>query len=145
MSVTAAIDIPARFVLDYPPFIPGIIAAWSLTLLFAVDIVLSLHQDGWFGQRRSLCSFSSSTLRYSIVWLVIDLIAALPYGVLPIPTVFQLLRLLKLVGVIRRMWKWQHSELNNPIVVRIFFWLSISVHWIACGWLAYEWSKTPRA
>jgi voltage-gated potassium channel len=47
--------------------------------------------------------------------------------------------LLKLARVAERMWHWQRAEFHNPNVIRLalfFFWLALSTHWIAIGWLA---------
>jgi len=47
--------------------------------------------------------------------------------------------LLKLGRVGQQIHRWHRGELENPNLVRLFlflFWMALSLHWIACGWLA---------
>lgn len=137
-AVVAAIDIPARLVLDYQAMVRLTRLDWALTIIFSADLLLHLHRAGWMGSR-----FSPNTSKppptYAGQWFVVDLCAAIPFAAFSAPPLLQLLRLLKLARVAERMWRWRRAEFQNPNVIRFvlfFFWLALSGHWIACGWLA---------
>ncbi|MBI4454301.1 MAG: cyclic nucleotide-binding domain-containing protein [Acidobacteria bacterium] len=135
-AVVAAIDIPARLVLDYETLTRVTRPDWALTIIFVADILLNLRRAGRTGKRSSADTSESG---YPWQWFAIDLGAAIPFAAFSAPPLLQLLRLLKLGRVAQRMRHWQRAELHNPNIVRLalfFFWLALSLHWLACGWLA---------
>lgn len=137
-AIVAAIDIPAGLVLDYQTMAWENGLEWGLTLIFFADMLRYLHRTGW---RRGQSSPGSSkpALTYRWWWFAVDLCAAIPFAAFSASPPLQLLRLLKLARVAELMWRWQRAEFQNPSVVRLalfFFWLALTAHWIACGWLA---------
>lgn len=136
-AVAAAIDIPARLVLEHYTVAWENRLEWALTLLFMADLFRHLNRSGQRKQPATL-GRSKQGLSYGW-WLAIDLCAAIPFTALSASSPLQLLRLLKLARVAELMRRWQHAAFQNPNVVRFvlfFFWLGLSAHWIACGWLA---------
>ena len=96
------------------------------------------------------------TIAPNIGWRLVDLVAVLPFRVLPGGALFELLRLLKLARMAQLMGRWQHQAVQNAQILRLVFfvcWLFIIAHWLACGWLAIggidmeadEFSKYLRA
>jgi hypothetical protein len=92
----------------------------------------------------------------NIGWRMVDLVAVLPFRVLPGGALFELLRLLKLARMAQLMRRWRHQAVQNAQILRLVFfvcWLFIIAHWLACGWLAIggidmeadEFSKYLRA
>ncbi|MBI2361398.1 MAG: cyclic nucleotide-binding domain-containing protein [Deltaproteobacteria bacterium] len=137
-AVVAAIDIPARLALDYRATARATPLDWALTIIFLADMLRHLHRAGWMGAR-SLPGTWKPARRYAGWWFVIDLSAAIPVAAFSAPPLLQLLRLLKLGRIAERMWHWRRAEFQNPNIIRLaffFFWLALSTHWIACGWLA---------
>ena len=136
--VVAAIDLPLRLVLHYraTALVPRL--DWGLTIIFLADMLLHLHRAGWIG-RRSSPGTSKPAPTYAGWWFVVDLCAAIPFAAFSASSLLQLLRLLKLARVAELMWRWRRPEFQNPTVIRLaffFFWLALSAHWIASGWLA---------
>ena len=137
-AVVAAIEIPVRLALDYQAMARVTLLDWALTIIFLADMLLHLRRTGWMG-RQSSPGTSKPAPTYAGWWFVIDLCAAIPFAAFSAPRLLQLLRLLKLARVAERMWHWQRAEFHNPNVIRLalfFFWLALSTHWIAIGWLA---------
>ena len=137
-AVVAAISIPARLVLNYQAMVRMTRLDWALTIIFSADMLLHLHRSGWLGSRSSPGT-SKPAPTHAWQWFVIDLCAAIPFAAFSAPPFLQLLRALKVARVAEGMWRWRGVEFQNPTVIRLvlfFFWLALSAHWIACGWLA---------
>ena len=137
-AVVAAISIPVRLVLNYQAMVRMTRLDWALTIIFSADMLLRLHRSGWLGSRSSPGT-SKPAPPYAWQWFVIDLCAAIPFAAFSAPSFLQLLRALKVARVAEGMWRWRGVEFQNPTVIRLalfFFWLALSAHWIACGWLA---------
>lgn len=76
---------------------------------------------------------------YRIPWLAVDVLAALPITLLIDAPLFHLFRLIKLARVAQFMRHWRRRALQKGNILRLIFfgyWLVLSTHWIACGWLA---------
>jgi len=72
-------------------------------------------------------------------WLIVDIAAAIPLAsLLDIPAI-RLLRILKFGRVAQDLGRWQRREIrfNHALRLVIFaYGLSISAHWLTCGWIA---------
>lgn len=135
LATYAAIEIPLRTVLDYNP--PALIASlnWLVTIVFIGDIYVRFKVPSIYHGRIEK--------RYPKGWLVVDFIAAVPFELLPGTSSFMgFLRLLKVLKVFRTVsfrFVWLNHINSNPIIVRLSFFayfLTLSAHWISCGWLA---------
>jgi len=124
-SILAAFAIPVRLVLD--PAAQGLSlgADAALTLLFGADLVFRFRRQG-------------GADRFRWGWVVADLLAALPLArALGLPAL-GLLRLVKLSCVFSTLRNWRRRTVIHPTAVRLgffVFWLSLSAHWLACGWI----------
>lgn len=130
-----AIEAPAHLVLKYNP--PGgAIAYWFSTMLLCADVFVQSKRPG---QRwgRPLTGSSQRTVRKW--WIAVDLMGAIPFRVLPGGALLELLRMVKLARVVQLMHRWrQHAFQNTAMLMLAFFafWLFLTAHWLACGWLA---------
>ena len=157
-TIFAAIEIPLRLALSYR--VEGWLCYldWTITALFTVDIVLNFRTP-IVKAREVLTSRREIAREYLKTWFVIDFLAAIPFdllvaGALPATSLtFRVLRLLRLTRVFRLvhlaalMRKWQHSQIFNPSVLRLgffLFWVMMFAHWIACGWLALGGAEMSR-
>jgi voltage-gated potassium channel len=149
-----AIEVPAHFVLEYNIFARPVVY-WLVTLVLCVDAFVQ-----WYRIAPRLVSPAESSLRSTMAprmgWLIVDLVAVIPFRALPGGAVFELLRLLKLARIAQLMRRWQRHAVQNAHILRLVFfvcWLLITAHWLACGWLAIggidmeadEFSKYLRA
>lgn len=137
-TVVAAIDIPARLVLDPETLTRMGRLDWLYTLVFAADFIVGLVRSRRSRTEARRVSWEEAP-GYPWHWFVTDLAAAIPFAALSAPPLLQLLRLLKLARIAEQMSRRQRAELHNPTIVRLvwfFFWVSLGLHWLACGWLA---------
>ena len=136
-AIVAATHIPAQLVLGYESLYRFPLFDWLLTVVFAVDMLLHLVRATKIGER-SLPGKSKLTGMASWRWFLVDLCAAVPFAAFSSSPLFHLFRLAKMARLAERMGRWQQPESRHPTVVRLAlfsFWLVLSAHWIACGWL----------
>lgn len=124
-TTVAAIEIPLRLVIFFPPGAPLAVADWLISILFITDLILRLRGIDARGE--------GALIR------VFDLLAALPVQFLGPVHPFHLVRLSKLFRVGLGMRRLRQRTIGNASGLRLLFfvyWLALSAHWIACGWLA---------
>ena len=98
----------------------------AVTVMLVADVVVR-----WGGSR----SFTARNWR----WLFVDVVAAVPFGILFGPTPLELLRLMKLARVMSVMalwWRQNTPRWNTFRLVYSSIWIAFVVHWLSCGWLA---------
>lgn len=124
-SATAlAVGVPLHLVQG--GFRMGMFLDIAVTILLVADVVVR-----WGGSR----SFTARRWR----WLFVDLMAAVPFGIVFGPTPLALLRLLKLTRVVSVMalwWRQNTSRWNTFRLLYSGYWIALVVHWLACGWMA---------
>jgi voltage-gated potassium channel len=132
-----AIEVPEHYVLEYNVTAHPVVY-WLVTLVLCVDVFVQ-----WYRMVPQLVSPAENSRRWVIApdigWLIVDLMAAIPFRVLPGGELFELLRLLKLARIAQFMRRWQRQAVQNAQILRLVFfvcWLFITAHWLACGWLA---------
>ncbi len=131
IAVLCAVIVPLWLVLDVPRFY-GVGAELVITLLFVADIVVRIRAGGYRGGSKPM-------RRYQSGGFLVDILAALPLVLISGPSVWQLLRVLKLyrVGGFLRTWRRTHIGNTNALSLAYFvFWLTVLAHWITCGWMA---------
>lgn len=152
-TVFASVEIPLRLTLNYP--VPGWLYAldWAITVMFTADIVVNFLVPVTVGRRR-LTERSEIAHNYLRGWFFVDLLAAVPFDLIAHAVGFTvgdetlfILRSLRLVRILRLarlasvMAKWQSSQIVNPSVLRLgffIFWVLMLAHWVACGWLGLD-------
>src|SRR5262249_41072531 len=149
-----AIEVPAHFVLEYDIF-DNPVVYWFITLVLCVDVFVQRYR-----MVPQLVTPVENSRRWALAsnigWLMVDLVAVLPFRILPGGALFELLRLLKLARIAQLMRRWRHQSVQHAQILRLVFfvcWLFIIAHWLACGWLAIggidmeadEFSKYLRA
>jgi voltage-gated potassium channel len=117
----AALIVPTTLLLS-PPMADFSIFDALLTFVFLADVVVRVRQ----GER-------------SPMWVALDVVAAIPFGVATSASAFQLLRLLKSARALQLMANIWRRNLHKSLTLRLIFfqyWLVLLTHWFACGWLA---------
>jgi voltage-gated potassium channel len=127
LAVTLAFVVPVHLVSPGP--VHTLPHAWNalITLLFSADVGIRLRR-----RQRGIESSPHSSWR----WIGLDVLAALPLGL--INPWAALLRLTKLVRVVSFLRALRRSVMVHPTGLRLAtfsLWLTISAHWLACGWL----------
>lgn len=149
-TVFAALEIPLRLSLGYVVTQDMQRIDMLLTLIFALDIFLRFN-TAIMVERKEVTDRRAVAWHYMSGWFVVDLLATIPFDLLVgsmVPatgTMFHVLRALRVLRVLRlaRLARTMHdSKLHlfmHPSLVRLvffLFWVAVSAHWIACGWLA---------
>jgi voltage-gated potassium channel len=122
-----AIIAPLRIVLgdDLIPRSP--LLDLLLTILFVADIAVNAGESKRTG------------LPYGKFLLSADILAAIPFYLIPGCSWLLVLRLFKLARVAKAMGAWRQQHLHRWNALRLVYfvyWLAIAVHWLGTGWLA---------
>ena len=107
-----------------------------LTILFGLDIVFSRNR---IKNDQSIQLFEVNILRsYYRRWLILDIIAAIPFALfLPYP-ILEYVRFFKLVKVAYLAFILGRTHLhltNTLLVVQVVYWTMLLAHWLSCGWI----------
>lgn len=144
LSVTyVAVEIPLRLVLGYVPSMSMITLEGAITLILGLDVFMQWYRPESVG--RLALSPSSRAASGRVTWCGIDLLAAIPFKFLSSATILPLVHLVKLARVAQRMRQWRHHAVQHANVLRLAFfvyWLLLTAHWLACGWLALDGNTT---
>jgi hypothetical protein len=134
----AGIYIPLNLIFDLSEF------SWlnGVYTVVAIVFVIDVFVDSWrYRQLRSeeIPFEARVTFRQFLPWLLVDIIAAIPYVWLFGGGPIQLIKLIKLLRIGQFMNKVTQREVKLSQVLSIiffFFWLIQLAHWLSCGWLA---------
>lgn len=137
-TTLAALVLPVRVVFGAPT--SGVLVSldWATTALLALDVVHRIVLERRAARTAGNVAESGSRARGRVM-LLVDILAAVPLHAVPIPPQFQLIRLVKLARVTEMLRHWRDRTMKHLGLLRLvvfFYWLSLSVHWIACGWLS---------
>ena len=122
-----AIIAPLRIVLGDDLIPRAALLDLLLTLLFVADIAVNAGDSKRTG------------LPYGRFLLFADILAAIPFYLIPGCSWLLVLRLFKLARVAKAMGAWRQQHLHRWNALRLVYfvyWLAIAVHWLATGWLA---------
>lgn len=137
-ATATALSIPVRIVLD----------AWDEDVILYLDTFISVvyvvDMGVRYRQAKRPAPVLSGRMRrsqgYTIGGMVLDGLAAFPfYTLFPVTPWLMLFRLLKLVRVAEFMRHWRQGQVRYASVLSLAFfiyWLSLSAHWMTCGWVA---------
>ncbi len=109
----------------------------AVTIIFIIDFLYSLNHEIKINNNYSFQK-KYGILNHSKKWLIIDFISSIPIGLIFPGSVFQLIRLVKLIKVTHYMIQWRQRKMqySNIFSLAFFaFWIAHSAHWISCGWL----------
>jgi len=126
-ATAAAVDSPLRVVFGRDAFSHFFLFDLLITLLFTADIAYHF----WSARK--------SHIPYGKIFLVVDILAALPLQIAFGWTPLALVRIFKLARVAEAMsiWRQHHIHLWNTLrLVYFVYWLALSVHWLSAGWLS---------
>ncbi|MBI4640076.1 MAG: hypothetical protein HY731_05245, partial [Candidatus Tectomicrobia bacterium] len=132
-----AVERPARFVLGYDVHAGLASADWVITSVLFVDMLLHMRHPVSISKVTPRSPAAGASSR--VWWFMIDLLAAIPFRIFPGTMLLQLLQVVKLARVAQFMRQWQQNEVQNVNILRLgffAFWLLLTAHWLACGWLA---------
>lgn len=134
----AAVEIPLRYVLEYEAGWLLWSLDWLLIAILCSDVFIRWRLLG-HDAGRFLAYRAPQRRFWSWLWFGLDIVTAFPFLRLFSLSVWPLLHLLKLARVAQRMRRWRHHEVQHANILRLIFfiyWLLLTSHWLACGWIA---------
>ena len=148
-TLAVALTTPLEVVFDFAGGGWWILFALVIAAPLAVDVVKRMARPMRVGDHL-VTDPASIRKRYLRTWFVVDLLAAVPFGVLAasaggafsaVLSVLALTRVLRLGRLVLVQRHWRARTSLNPAVLRLSFlllWIAILSHWVACGWIALD-------
>ena len=136
-ATASALIIPAGLILPITgeTFLTAV--TWFITVVYVIDI--GVRYQAAQRPAPALAGRVRRSRGYSLGGIVIDVLAAFPVYFFMGTSPLVLLRLLKLIRVAEFMRRWRGRQVRYSNMLRLAFfiyWLSLSAHWITCGWAA---------
>lgn len=145
VTILGALIIPVSVVFKPASFTLLIFVNWLIALTFIADIVIQFN-TGFMFQGKFVTDRNLVARRYLRSWFTIDLIAAIPIGIILIALrtphdslahLFRLIILIKMLHMGKTMQKLGGVNVN-PAILRLFllvFWFLLAAHIVACLWI----------
>jgi hypothetical protein len=132
----AAVEIPGRFVLVLDSSMVPL--DWAITVILLLDILARFRRPIRL-QGKMVSAPEQIAAYYTRRWFWVDALAALPWHILTGVPLLQFMQLIKLARVAILLQQWRQSNMQHAQVLRLgtfVYWLLLTAHWLACGWLA---------
>jgi len=151
-TIFVAIAMPLRVVFDSLDVGWMTVGSTVAALLFGADVVMRFSRPIVVGGR-PVSEPSVVRRHYLRTWFLVDLMAAIPFDVIAAASglaegsagqalrLLSLLRVLRVARILILQREWRVRTSFNPALLRLaffFFWIVVSSHWIACGWIALD-------
>ena len=145
VTVLGAIVIPLSVIFDFSSSAAAAALLWVIPTVFIADILVQFN-TGFYRMGKTVTRRSSIAVRYLKGWFALDLLAALPLGLIigalvPGPgTVLLLISLnplLKLIHSGTTLYRIGGTRINPAILrlVLLVFWILLVAHMVSCGWI----------
>ena len=129
MTVTfTALFLPLYIVFDlhtYDSFF-FLVMNWITTVIFVADILINIYKSNK-AKAENIFDATESLPEYLKGWFIVDLLAALPFGLIFSGSFFLLFRLLKLLRVGYFMHQWRQREVKHTNILALVFF----IYWIS--------------
>jgi voltage-gated potassium channel len=145
VTVLGAIVIPLSLVFDLSSSPAAASVLWIIPAVFVADILVQFN-TAFYRLGKTVTRRSSIALRYLKSWFVLDLLAALPLGLIinsfvAAPAIVLLLislnPLLKVIHSGTALYRIGGRRINPAILrlVLLVFWILLVAHLVSCGWI----------
>ncbi|MBC8421130.1 MAG: cyclic nucleotide-binding domain-containing protein [Desulfobacterales bacterium] len=137
-ATSAALAIPVRLVFQLPEQTMVFeVHYWGIALVFFADMLINFFRPGLV-QGQVISNRRARVVHYLKGWFVVDLLPTIPFtAIFGIP-ILQVLRVLKLARVGQFLYHRRRRQILHGTALRLatfLFWLTLTAHWLACGWL----------
>ena len=110
---------------------------WGIALVFFADMVINFFRAAR-GGNGGISNRRARIIHYLKGWFVVDLLPAIPFTAIFGLPILQVLRILKLARVAQFLYQRRRRQIHHSTAFRLatfLFWLTLTSHWLACGWL----------
>jgi voltage-gated potassium channel len=111
--------------------------SWLVSFIFLIDLISKL---AFLTNKNIIIEFiaENDLSNYLKSYFIFDLIAVIPIAFFPNPSLWQLLPLIKIFSVFRRISFVRQTMIQFAalgVVIQFLYWFVQITHWISCGWL----------
>jgi len=138
-ATSAALAIPVRLIFqlsaEHSMFFE--MHYWGIALVFFVDMIINFFRPRLV-QGEIISHKRDRAIHYLKGWFVVDLLPAIPFAAIFGIPALQALRTMKLARVAQFLYHRRRRQIHHSTALRLatfFFWLTLTAHWLACGWL----------
>lgn len=127
--------LPYKIVIRSEVYVEGVLS-WFVTLVLIADFVFNIVAKK---DDRGSRDFIQPKNKYRNLWIIIDIIAAIPFFLITGNIFLELIRLIKFARVVQYVRNiFLESVRLNSYLIFIFFiyWFLLTTQWLACGWVA---------
>jgi hypothetical protein len=138
-ATSAAIAIPVRLVFHLLPEHTMLFEVhyWGIALVFFADLIINFFRPGLV-HGLMISNRRARVFQYLKGWFVVDFLPVIPFAALFGMPILQVLRVLKLARVAQFLYHGRRRQIHHSTALRLgtfVFWLTLTAHWLACGWL----------
>ena len=145
ITVLGAIELPLSIVFNRSSLASSAAVLWIVPIVFVADMLVRFN-TGYYRLGKLVSKRSSVALRYLSGWFVLDLLAALPVGLvlrLFVPSagtgllLIGLNPLIKLIHAGTSLYRIGGTRVNPAILrlVLLVFWILLVAHLVSSGWI----------
>jgi voltage-gated potassium channel len=128
-----ALYIPLGLQLELPSILFVKILYWTSSVIFLIDVYIRYDRS-----KKEQAEGETTSGGFLIGWLLVDVLAAIPFGLIFGGGYFQLIRLVKLVRVAQFIRRFKQAEVRFSIsltLISFVYWALLLIHLLACGWM----------
>ena len=143
-AIFGALEIPVSIIFNDTFAALQTFSSWFISVVFILDIASNFN-TAYRTQGQTITDRSAIAIRYAKGWFFIDLIAAMPAGVIltvlrvPASSLWHLLRVNHLLKLPRSSSTLKRLGSSiNPAILRLsllVFWVLLAAHIVSCGWI----------
>lgn len=114
--------------------------SWLISLFFLIDILFKITLLTSNKVKNEFLA-ENDLNNYLKSYFIFDLISVIPIAVFPNPSLWQLLPLIKIFSIFRRISFLRQTLLKFAslgVVIQFLYWFAQITHWISCGWLKID-------
>jgi voltage-gated potassium channel len=118
------------------------ISYWVVNSIFIAD---ALYNYALLKKKEEKAATIQTTLKFRIFLLIVDIIAAIPFGFIAGKIFLELFRFIKIVRIFTyiRNINLEAIRLSSYLSFVFFlYWFLLAAHWLACGWIALNETRT---
>ena len=111
--------------------------SWFVSLVFLIDLLFKITLLTSNKIKNEFLA-ENDLIIYLKSYFIFDFLAIIPFAVFPDPSLWQLLPLIKIFSMFKRISFIRQTLLKFAslgVVIQFLYWFAQITHWISCGWL----------